>query len=590
LGKGMTSDGTHVTNGFQPLYVFLMVPVYLLVPPDNLVLPVHIACTLLALAGTAAAGIFYLIALRLFSRTAALCVLFFFTISHYFVATDVNGLETALYGLTLAATLYYYLTRLVGVGSPTDESSAAFQSAIPDPQSSIVNRQSAIARRSPSIGQCVTLGILAGLTVLARVDAVIFVVCVALHFLWRGFFRPSWTLVPSAPAPQGLRPGLPSLVPPGLNSETLDTHKAVGHPGNRQSSIVNPQWLGAVGAAAFLVTLAPWLAVNLVLCKTIIPDSGPAVRFIALQNGWHNVGNLIGYVGPERFPVHDVPWEYYANNVLRYAVQLLSFLPITAHAQGFSPCYLARPADRFPLGRLVAHAPGAFLVLLGLLTVVVLIAPAILGQRRRPVRPGLGAVAFLRFAMVGWIAAYAFYVLCPWFSHRYLYPVLALLTLGSGAVVDVFLDASLGNRRLLRRAVLGLGVAAYAFLFITQAGHYYARDCASEEPDPYTPVLHWVRTHLPADAVIGCFQSGVLSYFLPQRCVNLDGVVNAAALRASREKRLWDYLRRENVGYIVDWPICIERNLRPFAGVEHVPLVALYDEYAMDVYQVTDGP
>ena len=83
-GRGMTADGVHVTNGFQPLYVLLMVPVYALVSSDNLVLPVHVAGTMLAVAGTATAGVFYLIALRLFSRTPALCVLFFFTVSHYF--------------------------------------------------------------------------------------------------------------------------------------------------------------------------------------------------------------------------------------------------------------------------------------------------------------------------------------------------------------------------------------------------------------------------------------------------------------------------------------------------------------------------
>ena len=511
-GHGMTSDGVNVTNGFQPLYVFLLVPVYLLVSPDNLVLPVHLAGTLLAVAGTASAGMFYLIALRLFSRTAALCVLFFFTMSHYFVATDVNGLETALYGLTLSGTLYYYLTRF---GPP----------------------------RSPSRGQCVILGVLAGLTALARVDGLIFLACVAVHFVW-------------------------------------ERRRAVG-PALKQA---------ATGSVAFLITLAPWLAANIVLCKTIVPASGPAVRFIAIHNGWRPVSNLVGYTGPGEFTDNDIPWQYYANNALRLTAQIIAFLPMTAHAQGFTTSFVFNKMERFPIGRLLARAPWVSLTVVAAVAVAVLVLPPLVKRRRLSMRSGLGDVAFVRFAVVGWIGAYGFYVLCPWYSHRYLYPALAMLTLASGAVLHAFLGLLPEKRRSLRRALLALGAVTYTFLFVTQTGHYYTAHRSPGLPDRHSPVIPWVKKHVPADATIACFQSGILSYFLPHRCVNLDGVVNAAALQAAREKRLWDYIRRENVDYIIDWPICIERNLKPFAGIDRLPLVTVYDEYTMDVFRIDEAP
>lgn len=39
----------------------------------------------------------------------------------------------------------------------------------------------------------------------------------------------------------------------------------------------------------------------------------------------------------------------------------------------------------------------------------------------------------------------------------------------------------------------------------------------------------------------------------PSNPVNLDGVVNTAAYRAIREHGLLDYLRHENIRYIIDW-------------------------------------
>ncbi|MCK4660775.1 MAG: glycosyltransferase family 39 protein, partial [Phycisphaerae bacterium] len=547
--------------GFQPLYVFLMVPVYLLVPAGNLTLPVHIAGTLLAIAGTATAGVFYLIALRLFSRLAALCVLFFFTISHYFVATDINGLETSLYGLTLSGTLYYYLTRFV-------------------------------QGRSPSHKQCAVLGVLAGLTMLARVDAGFFLVCVALHFVWerrrasvlREACTDGWVAHGFS---RGGHESANQSCPPPLKRWATQHESA-----NHSCSPPLKRWgtRAVVGSAFFFITLGPWLTANVVLCKTISPASGPAVRFLAIQNGWKPAANLVGYTGPERFTEDDIPWQYYANNLLHLTAQVIAFLPITAHAQGFSASFLPNPVDRFPIGRLLARAPWAALTCVVLLAGVVLFGPLLFRRLRLRASTGLGAVAFLRFAVAGWIGAYGFWVLCPWYSHRYMYPVLALLTLASGAVLDTFFRV-LGKRRAgLRAALLILGAVVYAFLFVNQTRHYYTAYRSPGEPDHYSPVLPWIKEHVPADATIGCFQSGILSYFLPNRCVNLDGVVNSDALRATRQRRLWEYVRREGVDYIVDWPVCIEGLLTTFGGVEHLPLEVVCDRYDMDVYRVVDTP
>ncbi len=59
---------------------------------------------------------------------------------------------------------------------------------------------------------------------------------------------------------------------------------------------------------------------------------------------------------------------------------------------------------------------------------------------------------------------------------------------------------------------------------------------------------------LPPGAIVGAWNAGVLGYFLDRPVVNLDGLVNdrafLAVLRA--ESPLIDYLRAENIGWLID--------------------------------------
>ena len=62
-GLGPTFDGVTLTNGFQPLYVFLLVPLFWLAGGDP-VLPIHAGLTLLALFTVATAWLLFRIARR----------------------------------------------------------------------------------------------------------------------------------------------------------------------------------------------------------------------------------------------------------------------------------------------------------------------------------------------------------------------------------------------------------------------------------------------------------------------------------------------------------------------------------------------
>jgi hypothetical protein len=138
------------TNGFQTIYVFLMVPVYWLFPHD-LFIPVHVALVLLAIFDTLA--LFLL--LRLLERKGKtkltlMLIAAFWALNLYRLQMAINGLETVIAMFFIVACFALYLNI-----TPTSES-----------------------RRS-----CFFLGLMLGLAMLARIDNAIlaFVIFIGLY-------------------------------------------------------------------------------------------------------------------------------------------------------------------------------------------------------------------------------------------------------------------------------------------------------------------------------------------------------------------------------------------------------------------------
>jgi len=149
-GQGPTFDGTHLTNGFQPLYVFVLVPVFA-IAGSNPIAPIYAALVLLALCAAATALLIYRIARRYASHPAALAAAALWVFSPVVMRQTANGLETALAGLCFTAAVAWYLERV---------------------------RPAAARRRD-----LVRLGLLLGLAILARVDLVLLALAMALDYL-----------------------------------------------------------------------------------------------------------------------------------------------------------------------------------------------------------------------------------------------------------------------------------------------------------------------------------------------------------------------------------------------------------------------
>jgi 4-amino-4-deoxy-L-arabinose transferase-like glycosyltransferase len=150
-GEGATFDGIHATNGFQPLYVAALVPLYV-ITGDNATLPVHLALVLSALFTVASAFLLHRIVARRASELAALIVVGAWAISPIVIRQAANGLETALALFCFALSVDYYLARVRPVTAPS--------------------------RRT-----FVTLGVFLGLSILARVDLGFLALAMCLDYL-----------------------------------------------------------------------------------------------------------------------------------------------------------------------------------------------------------------------------------------------------------------------------------------------------------------------------------------------------------------------------------------------------------------------
>ena len=143
--------GLAPTNGFQPLYVFMMAPVFALTGGD-LDLPVRIALALLVVADALAMFFTLRVALRLGCATEAVFVGgLLWALSPWSMRTSLNGLETSIAAACIAATLWQWHRVRAG-------------------QVSAMN--------------WLALGALGGLACVARVDSIFLALALGLPLLW----------------------------------------------------------------------------------------------------------------------------------------------------------------------------------------------------------------------------------------------------------------------------------------------------------------------------------------------------------------------------------------------------------------------
>ncbi|HVZ76252.1 MAG TPA: hypothetical protein VG934_03245 [Candidatus Paceibacterota bacterium] len=91
----------------------------------------------------------------------------------------------------------------------------------------------------------------------------------------------------------------------------------------------------------------------------------------------------------------------------------------------------------------------------------------------------------------------------------------------------------------------------------------------ANQADMYS-MAQWMNTNLPAGTIVGTFNSGVEGYFSTVRVVDLDGLVNYSAYQALVQRRLWSYIKEENLAYVSDWPISLNYRFKSFLDISDV--------------------
>jgi hypothetical protein len=158
-GRNVTFDGETVTNGFHPLWLAILTPVYFIT--DDVNVAVHLGLSMAALLGAATVVLVYLIGRELTDNGwASLVGAAFFALHPYIVVESVNGMETAVAVFTMALTIWLFL-HLVRLDSPTTMDYAL-------------------------------VGIAGGLMVLGRTDSIFVLAAIGLFMLVREARRRAW--------------------------------------------------------------------------------------------------------------------------------------------------------------------------------------------------------------------------------------------------------------------------------------------------------------------------------------------------------------------------------------------------------------
>jgi hypothetical protein len=272
-------------------------------------------------------------------------------------------------------------------------------------------------------------------------------------------------------------------------------------------------------AAGTALGYAPWVVYSWIYTSAILPASGRAVRWISLTHA-----------------DHATDAAFYLGMLGDGALALDSNLPI--------------------LGKLALVVAGVALF-----------------RRGRPGWLALPGVFGLSLFL-----AYTLYVFAPWFFPRYLAPLNVFAIASVSAALGWAVERS-GRHRSWSGAV---AVAAIVLLCVAQPRFGKLMFAPPDDQIGYRNLGLWARSALRPGTTVGATQSGALAYYANgYRTLNLDGVVNADAYDAMSRGRALDYMREQEVDYVVAWRrnyLYLKRNAAGFRETD-LPVVGYIDGF-----------
>ena len=198
---------------------------------------------------------------------------------------------------------------------------------------------------------------------------------------------------------------------------------------------------------------------------------------------------------------------------------------------------------------LVASGGGRTIALVVAIALIAAATP-LLVRAAQSAKPGAREILLMwAAAIAGLIAVYVVFFWPTYFYVRYSSPAaivaIPMLAIGLASVVS-------GTRRsaILPAAAAGFLLTAVVTLHRGAAGN------------SLSTTARFIDESIARDVHVGAFSSGVSGYYF-DNVTNLDGKVNAAAMRARREGRLGRYINESDISILVDWPETIEQFVSP---------------------------
>jgi hypothetical protein len=196
------------------------------------------------------------------------------------------------------------------------------------------------------------------------------------------------------------------------------------------------------------------------------------------------------------------------------------------------------------------------------LAALVAVAVVVIRTRRAP-----GLLPF-RWIPLYALAHTAYYVVVVKPEIRYLYPVFILMAFYLAVALHWLAtpahEPSRATSRFGYGAVAMLCIGAVAGVGAFQHG-YGAGRYNSAHPG-FHSLATWIASHTKKDSAVGGFNCGIVSYYSDRRVVNLDGVMNDAAIWAIRSRTLEHYIDSQGITYLADIDTEIDRFMDQFSG------------------------
>ena len=370
-GRGATFDGIHPTTGFQPLYVLLLVPAFLMAG-GSLVIPIYFALSLSAVCTALTAYLIYRISRRYVGEAASTVAALVWAFSPVVTKQSANGLETAIASFMIALSVVYYLEKIRSV-------------------------------QDPPVRRFMILGIVLGVTILARIDGAFLACVILLDYLL--LLRKK--RVPAIATARLL------LIPLGV-----------------------------------VILYGPWLLVSLVESGSPLQDSGAATRFLSLAYaGYFGYGTQsLAASGPD----FSFIWAHLAHSVSTMKV----IPPVHVLFRSIERMGMAMGSGgNFQVG-------GNILGFLGLA-----FAGAALFRWGRDDKKALRReIDYLLLFSVVLLASYATYIFGMFFFLRYFYPVFLVACIYFAFFLQDAFDWYARRSLPVRRTLIAAG-AVYALLF-----------------------------------------------------------------------------------------------------------------------------